>query len=165
MIAPRRSTGRTTVTYDEAVEEALCFGWIDGQTNRFDDEHGAQWFAPRRPRSTWARSNKERVERLIAAGLMTQAGLDAIERARANGSWASLDDAEALVMPDDLAAALATVPGGREQFDGASVSARKMALSYVGQARRPETRAKRIGAIVQTLAAGGNLLSAFTRRD
>jgi uncharacterized protein YdeI (YjbR/CyaY-like superfamily) len=165
MITPRRATGRSTVSYDEAVEEALCFGWIDSQTSRVDDEYAAQWFAPRRPRSTWARSNKERVERLIAAGLMTEAGLEAIERARANGSWSSLDDVEALVMPDDLAAALDIVPDGRRKFDESSTSARKMALGWVGQAKRPATRANRIGAIAETLSAGRSLVSVFPRRD
>ena len=102
----------TSVGYEEAVEEALCVGWIDSVAGRLDEQRGLQWFSPRRPTSGWARTNKARVERLIADGLMLPAGLAAIEEAKRNGSWTLLDDVENLVVPDDLAAALVADPAG-----------------------------------------------------
>src|SRR5512141_603381 len=86
----KRHTGHPSVAYVNAVEEALCFGWIDGRLQPLDADRAMQWFSPRRPKSTWAKTNKERVERLEAAGLMTDAGRAVIEVAKANGSWASL---------------------------------------------------------------------------
>jgi uncharacterized protein YdeI (YjbR/CyaY-like superfamily) len=160
----KKRTGMPTVSYEEAVEEALCFGWIDGRLRPLDDERSMQWFAPRRPKSTWARSNKERVARLEAAGLMTAAGLEAVERARANGSWNSLDEIDALIMPPDLAAALEARPGARERFDAASASVRRMALAWVTQPKRPETRAAHIEQVA-AVAGRGEPISNLWRRD
>ena len=95
-----------TLLYEMAVEEALCFGWIDSTAGRVDEERGKQYFAPRKSNSGWAATNKARLERLIAAGRMSPAGLAAIERAKANGSWTLLDSVERLEVPPDLAAAL-----------------------------------------------------------
>jgi len=164
LVSWKRKTGKPTVGYEEAVEEALCFGWIDGVLNPVDEERSAQYFAPRKPKGTWARSNKERVARLEAAGLMTDAGRAAVELARANGSWESLDVIDALVMPDDLAAALAARPGARDLFDASSESARRMALAMVYQAKRPETRAARVARVADT-AGRGEPLSSMWRRD
>ena len=111
---------------------------------RLDDQRGLQWFSPRRPTSGWARTNKARVERLIADGLMLPAGLAAIEEAKRNGSWTLLDDVENLVVPDDLAAALAAHPPAREHWDAFSRSRRRALLEWITQAKRPETRANRI---------------------
>jgi uncharacterized protein YdeI (YjbR/CyaY-like superfamily) len=147
LVSWRRPTGRTSVPYEEAVEEALCVGWVDSTGRVTDDERSIQWFAPRRPRSAWARSNKERVERLIASGLMLPAGLAAIEEAKQNGMWTLLDDVENLIVPDDLAAALDAAPGARTNWDAFSRSARRAMLEWVAQARRPETREKRIAAV------------------
>ncbi len=166
LVSWKHATGRPFVPYEEAVEEALCFGWIDGVYNRLDAERTLQWFAPRRPHGTWARTNKDRVERLIAAGLMTEAGLAAIERARADGSWTALDAAEALEMPDDLAAALDAAPGAREAYESYSPSSRKMILFRVTGARRAETRAKRIAELVPRLAVRESVATLFRpRRD
>ena len=137
--------GRVAVPYAEAVEEALCVGWIDAVNRTLSDELAIQWFAPRRPRSGWARSNKERVARLTAAGLMLPAGIAAVEAAKANGTWTMLDDVENLVVPDDLAAALADLPPAREHWDAFSKSARRGILEWIRQARRPATRTARIG--------------------
>ena len=156
--------GKPTVLYEEAVEEALCFGWIDGVLNRLDDERSMEWFAPRKPKGTWARSNKERVARLEAAGLMTDAGRRAIEVARANGAWESLDVIDALLVPDDLAAALAERPGARERFDASSASVRRSALAWVYQARRPATRAAHVEQIA-AIAGRGEPISNLWRRD
>ena len=121
---------------------------------RLDSDRFKQLLTPRKPRSIWARSNKERVERLIAAGLMTPAGLAVIERAKADGSWTTLDDVEALIIPEDLAVALCEVPGAAEGFSALGASARKMALYWIAEAKRPETRAKRIEQTVTAAAEG-----------
>ena len=165
LITWKRRAGEPTVGYEEAVEEALCFGWIDGVIRRVDDDRLMEWFAPRRPKSTWARTNKERVARLEAAGLMTDAGRRAVEIARANGSWESLDVIDALVVPDDLAAALAERPEARERFDASSVSVRRSALAWVYQARRPQTRAARVEQIAATAGRGDPIVSLWQRRD
>lgn len=136
------------------MEEALCVGWVDSTGRNLDDERSIQWFAPRRARSAWARSNKERVERLMAAGLMQPAGLAAIEEAKRNGMWTLLDDVENLLVPDDLAAALAARPPGRETWDAFPRSARRAMLEWVVQARRPETRADRIARIAEGASRG-----------
>lgn len=165
LVTWKRRTGRPTIAYEDAVEEALCFGWIDGVLNRVDDERSMQYFAPRKPRGTWARSNKERVARLEAAGLMTEAGRAAVAVARANGSWQSLDAIDALVIPDDLAAALAASPGAREHFDGSSASVRRMALAWVYQAKRPATRAARVAQVAAIAGRGEPISNLWARRD
>ena len=165
LVTWKRRAAKPTVSYEEAVEEALCFGWIDGVLNPLDDDRSMQYFAPRKAKSTWARSNKERVARLEAAGLMTEAGRRVIELARANGSWESLDVIEALVMPDDLAAALAERPGARGLFDASSASVRRSALAWVYQAKRPETRANRVEQIAAVAGRGEPISSLWRRRD
>jgi uncharacterized protein YdeI (YjbR/CyaY-like superfamily) len=132
----RKGSGKTSVGYEEAVEEALCVGWIDSVAGRLDDERSLQWFSPRRAHSGWARTNKARVERLITADLMLPAGLAAIEEAKRN--------IENLVVPDDLAAALAERPPAREHWDAFSRTPRRAILAWIAQAKRPETRAKRV---------------------
>ena len=144
LITYRRATGKATFTYEQAVEEALCFGWIDGHTKTLDEERGMQWFAPRRAGSVWARSNKERVARLIADGRMTPAGQAKIDAAQADGTWALWDSVDSLAVPDDLAAALAGYPDARANFDAFPRSARHAILGWIAAAKRPETRAKRI---------------------
>ena len=152
LVSWRRQTGKTSVPYEEAVEEALCVGWIDSVAGRLDDERSLQWFSPRRAQSGWARTNKARVERLIAAGLMLQAGLAAIEEAKRNGSWTKLDDIENLVVPDDLAAALDGRPPARANWDAFSRSPRRAILVWLTDAKRPETRAKRIAEVAEHAA-------------
>jgi uncharacterized protein YdeI (YjbR/CyaY-like superfamily) len=152
LVSWRRATGRTSVSYADAVEEALCVGWIDSTGRNLDDERSIQWFAPRRAKSGWARSNKERVARLTAAGLMLPAGLSAVEDAKRNGMWTLLDDVENLVVPDDLAVALDAAPSARTNWEAFSRSARRAMLEWVVQARRPETRADRISKIAAAAA-------------
>jgi uncharacterized protein YdeI (YjbR/CyaY-like superfamily) len=132
------------VAYEDAVEEALCFGWIDSQGGNIDERRSRQYFAPRKPTSGWAATNKARVERLIADGRMAPAGLAAIERAKANGSWTLLDAVEQGIVPDDLASALAAQPPAAANFEAFPKSAKRAMLEWVAQARRPETRAKRV---------------------
>lgn len=154
LVTPKRSTGRQVVSYEDAIEEALCFGWVDSTGRQIDDERGALMFAPRRRGSTWARTNKERVARLTAAGLMTDAGLRVVETARADGSWTLLDDVDALRVPPDLAAALDADPVAAERFAALPPSARKQALWWVVSAKRPDTRARRVAATVATAREG-----------
>ena len=154
LVFDKKSSRPDRLAYGDAVEEALCFGWIDSLVRRLDDARYVQLFTPRKPKSTWSRSNKVRVERLLAQGLMAPAGLASIELAKTNGSWESLDAVEAFVMPDDLATALAGVPGAAEKFAAFSPSARKAYLHWISQAVRPETRAKRIQEVAGHAAAG-----------
>jgi uncharacterized protein YdeI (YjbR/CyaY-like superfamily) len=140
----RKGSGRPSITYSEAVEEALCFGWIDSKAEPLEDSSWRQYFCPRKPGSAWSKLNKQRVERMIAEGLMREPGLRIIEAARANGSWGSLDAVEALEIPDDFAAALDALPGAREFFDATSRTNRKQTLYLIASAKRAETRAQRI---------------------
>jgi uncharacterized protein YdeI (YjbR/CyaY-like superfamily) len=151
----RSSTGRDTVAYDAIVEEALCVGWIDSTVNVLDDERGLQLVTPRKPRSTWAPSNKRRVARLEAEGRMGPRGRRAIDAAKANGWWDILDDVEALIEPDDLAASLDEVPAARNSWDGFPPSARKQMLFWVVSAVKDDTRRHRIDAVVAQAARGG----------
>jgi uncharacterized protein YdeI (YjbR/CyaY-like superfamily) len=150
----RQRSGRAGLTYEESVLEALCFGWIDGKSAGLDDERTMLRFSPRKRGSGWARSNKLRVERLLAEGLMTEAGLALVEEARRDGSWTKLDAVEDLVVPDDLAAALAAHPGARETWDGFSRSVRRAALARIVEAKRPETRARRVAETARLTARG-----------
>ena len=136
------------------MEEALCFGWIDSVVNRLDADRFKQLFTPRKRGSGWARTNKERVERLVARGLMTDAGLAAVKAAKADGSWQALDDVENLVVPGDLAAALAANPAAAAGFAAFTSSVRKMILYRVSEAKQPETRARRIEQTVTAAAEG-----------
>jgi uncharacterized protein YdeI (YjbR/CyaY-like superfamily) len=154
LVSRKAKTGRPTISYEAAVEEALCFGWIDGRTGRVDDERTMVRFSPRRPGSVWARSNRERVAWLEVAGLMTEAGRLAVEAARADGSWTRLESAEEMLVPDDLASALAERPGAREHFDAYSPSARKGVLGWIALAKRPETRASRIARAADAASRG-----------
>ncbi|GAB4203111.1 MAG: YdeI/OmpD-associated family protein [Roseiflexaceae bacterium] len=144
MISYKKESGQPRVTYDEAVEEALCFGWIDSRPNKLDDQRTMLWFAPRKPGTGWSKLNKERVERLLAAGLIAPAGLAKIEAARQDGSWNALDAVEALEIPPDLAAALASFESAAGNFDAFPRSVKRGILEWIASAKTPETRARRI---------------------
>jgi uncharacterized protein YdeI (YjbR/CyaY-like superfamily) len=150
----KAATGRPAVPYVEAVEEALCWGWIDGTARSLDEERGMQWYSPRRKGSVWARSNRERVTRLEAEGRMMPAGRAAVEQAKADGSWTVLEPVEALIVPDDLAAALDAREGARAIWDGWPPTARQAYLFWIISAKRPETRAKRVGEAADAIRAG-----------
>ncbi|KAF2411745.1 hypothetical protein B1729_18725 [Microbacterium sp. B35-04] len=154
LVRPRQGSGLELVGYEEAIQQALCFGWIDGPVRSFDEQRGGLWFAPRRPSSGWAATNKARVAQLEAAGLLTEAGIRAIELAKQNGSWTVLDNAEALREPNDLAVALDAVPAARSTWDAFPPSTRKIGIASVDSARRPETRAARIAKVVADAAEG-----------
>lgn len=144
LIYYKKTSGKPRVTYEESVEEALCFGWIDSVANKLDEERSMQWFTPRKPGSGWSRPNKERVERLLAAGLIMPAGLAKIEAAQQDGAWSKLDAIEALEMPTDLAAALAENPPAADYFEAFPRSVKRGILEWITNAKKPETRAKRI---------------------
>jgi uncharacterized protein YdeI (YjbR/CyaY-like superfamily) len=158
VIMAKKGSGIRAVTYEDALLEALCFGWIDSKVQPKDDRRRRQWFSPRKPRSIWSKPNKERVRRLLDEGLMRPAGLAAMERAKANGSWEILDEVEAEVMPDDLAEALRSTPGAESGFAALSPSLRKQVLYWVASARRPQTREKRIRAAVAAAKGDRSLL-------
>jgi uncharacterized protein YdeI (YjbR/CyaY-like superfamily) len=154
LVRPRPRSGLVLIEYEDAILQALCFGWIDGPVRTFDETTSGLWFAPRRPSSGWAATNKARIALLEQNGMLAPAGIRAIEVAKANGSWTVLDNAEALREPDDLAAALDAVPAARAGWDGFPPSARKLGITSVDTARRPETRAARIAKIVADAAEG-----------
>jgi uncharacterized protein YdeI (YjbR/CyaY-like superfamily) len=158
LIIHKKSSGQPSVTYDEAVEEGLCYGWIDSVANRLDDERFVQVFTPRKRKSPWSKSNKVRVERLLAAGLIEPAGLAAIEAAKRDGTWTIYDGAENLEVPDDLYAALAANPTAAAGFDAYSASIRKQLLWWIISAKRPETRQRRIAQVVSAAAERRNPL-------
>lgn len=150
----KKGNTRTALTYDQAVEEALCFNWIDSTVNRLDADRFKQLFTPRKRGSTWSKSNKDRIARLDSEGLLTPVALAAIDAAKADGSWNLLDDIDNLVIPDDLADALAGNADAECQFHAFSASQRKMALYWIASAKRPETRARRIEQTLRAAAEG-----------
>ena len=153
LIYKKKNAPGPGLRYEEALDEALCFGWIDSQVWSLDEDRRMQLFTPRRPRSAWSKRNKERVARLTEEGLMAEPGLEAIRLAQSNGAWTALDRVEALEVPEDLARALDRSPEARHNFDAFSPSARKSYLYWVEGAKRPETRARRVDDVVRLAAA------------
>jgi uncharacterized protein YdeI (YjbR/CyaY-like superfamily) len=162
LVSWRTRTRRPAVGYDEAVTEALRFGWIDSKGVTLDDDRTMQWFSPRRRGSAWARSNKRRIARLEAQGRLEPAGRALVESAKADGTWTLLDAVEDLIVPDDLATAFDEHPGSREQWDTFPPSARRAILEWIVLAKRDATRAKRVAETAR-LAANGE--RANQRRD
>ena len=154
LVSWRRPTGQPAIPYEEAVIEALRFGWIDSTARRIDEERSMQRYTPRRPGSGWSRLNKRRIERLEQDGRLAEAGRRVIEAAKADGSWSRFDAVEDLLVPDDLDAAFARHAGSRERWEAFPPSARKQMLWWVVQAKRPETRARRVEEIAARAAAG-----------
>lgn len=148
----RHEAAGPVMTYEDSVLEALCFGWIDSTRNVLDDDRVMMWFAPRRPRSTWVSSNRERVARLEAEGRMQPAGRALVEAAKANGMWTVFDDAEAGLVHPDLADRLAADPAAAAGWDGLTPAARKRHLMDLALARTPATLARRIDVVVTGLA-------------
>ncbi len=160
----KKATGRPAVPYNDVVEELLCVGWVDSTAGTLDAERGMLWCAPRKKGSGWSRPNKQRVARLEAAGLLLPRGSAVIEAARADGSWAKLDDVENLVEPADLVAALDADPAARATWDAFPRSVKRGLLELVLQAKKPETRARRIATIVADAAVGSRGPFDRTRR-
>jgi uncharacterized protein YdeI (YjbR/CyaY-like superfamily) len=151
----KKGTGVTTVNYAEALEVALCYGWIDAQVKRLDETYYLQRFTPRRARSKWSKKNRESATRLIEAGLMKPPGLAAIESAKADGRWdAAYDSPAHATVPDDLKRALARNKKAREFFATLSAQNRYAILFRIQDAKRPDTRARRIAQFVEMLGRG-----------
>jgi len=151
----KKGTGVTTITYSEALEVALCYGWIDAQVRGFDDVYYLQRFTPRRKRGRWSKINRNAATRLIEAGEMKAPGLREVERAKADGRWdAAYDSAQTAVVPGDFSRALRQNKAAREFFATLSPSGRYGMLYRIHEAKRPETRARRIAQFVEMLARG-----------
>jgi uncharacterized protein YdeI (YjbR/CyaY-like superfamily) len=144
LVSYKKGTGKSRFDYNDSVEEALCFGWVDSKPNKLDEERTMLWFAPRKGKTGWSKPNKERVDRLVNSGLMQPAGMAKVDQAKADGSWSLLDAVEQLQVPQDLLEALAARPPAEQNFLNFPKSARRGILEWVLQARRPETRAARV---------------------
>ncbi len=158
LIYSKVKSGIASVKYSEAVKEALCFGWIDSKVQSLDDKRYRQIFTPRKPKSVWSKLNKQYVDELLEQGLMTAAGLAKINAAKADGSWSSLDDVEALIMPQDLQKSLAANELARQNFLAFSNTTQKNILFWISSAKRPGTRQNRIEQTVKAAAQNKNPL-------
>ena len=158
LVTYKKHTGSRYLAYDDIVEEALCFGWIDSVPRRLDDDRTMLLLSPRKPKSVWSKLNKARVQTLMAQALMRPPGLEKIERAKADGSWTFLDDVEALIVPDDLTAALAKSAIARQNFEALSPSRKKGILQWIKMAKQEQTRQRRIEQTVSKSAIGENVL-------
>ena len=140
----KKQTGKPSVSDDEAIEEALCFGWVDSRPNVLDEERFMKLFSPRKPQNPWSKLNKQQVEKLLAEGLMAPAGLAKIEAAKRDGSWDSYDAIESLTIPIDLQQALAANTTAQNNFAAFPPSSKKNILWWIASAKQPETRRKRV---------------------
>jgi uncharacterized protein YdeI (YjbR/CyaY-like superfamily) len=158
LAVPKKGAGEAGVSYAEALEVALCYGWIDGQKGKLDERFWLQRFAPRRPRSIWSRVNRDKALALIARGEMKPAGLREIERAQADGRWqAAYEPPSTMTVPDDLQAALAGNPAAADFFAALDRTNRYAILHRIQTAKKPETRSRRIETFVAMLAEGKKL--------
>ncbi|MDX2172409.1 MAG: YdeI/OmpD-associated family protein [Bacteroidota bacterium] len=144
----KKKSGLSSLSWSQAVDEALCFGWIDSTARPIDDEKYMQFFSKRKATSVWSKVNKEKVKRLLDAKLIAPAGLTIIEIAKQNGSWTILDEIEELIIPKDLEKEFKTKKGSKDFFLSLSNSVKKAILQWLVLAKRPETRQKRITEIV-----------------
>ncbi|MBK8686465.1 MAG: YdeI/OmpD-associated family protein [Bacteroidetes bacterium] len=149
LIYYKKKSNIPTVTYSEAVDEALCFGWIDSKSKPIDEHKFMQFFSRRKEKSIWSKINKDKIERLTNEGLMTKAGFEIVEKAEQNGSWTILDEAEALIIPIDLEKEFETRPNAKQYFLTLSRSDKRNILQWLTLAKRQETRQKRITEIVE----------------
>jgi uncharacterized protein YdeI (YjbR/CyaY-like superfamily) len=153
-LVTRKASAGPAFDYEAAIREALRWGWVDSTQRTVDERRSMMWYAARRPGSVWTRRNKERVADLEAAGLLEPSGAAAVAAARESGMWTLMDEVEDLVVPDDLAVALATRRGAREHWDGFPPSARKQGLAWIVLARQPATRARRVAEVADRAARG-----------
>lgn len=149
LIFYKKKSEQPTISWSEAVDEALCFGWIDSVKKKLDDERSIQFFSKRKPNGTWSKINKAKVEQLIASGKMMEAGHNIIVIAKQNGSWSILDEVEELIIPKDLEKEFKKKPGSKDYFLSLSKSVKKMMLQWIVLAKQEETRQKRINEIAE----------------
>jgi uncharacterized protein YdeI (YjbR/CyaY-like superfamily) len=152
LVTFKKHVPKRHLAYGEVVEELLCYGWIDARTRRLDQDRVMLLVAPRKAGSTWSASNKKRAAHLTRQGLMTKAGQDKIEAAKKDGSWTYLDDIENIVIPEDLSRAFSKSKPAREHFEAFNTSAKKVILLWIKNAKREETRAKRVSETVRLAA-------------
>lgn len=152
LIISKKQSNVPTVSYSEAVEEALCFGWIDAKANKKDEESYYQSFSKRNLKSSWSKINKLRVAELIKENLMTEAGLEAIKTAKENGAWNALENVDNITMPEDLKRSFNKNKSALKNFLGFPPSSQKMILGWIHTAKKPETRLKRIETTVMLAA-------------
>lgn len=150
----KKGSGEGTLTWPEIVQEALCFGWIDSKPNKVDETRSKLLLTPRKPTSSWSAVNKRYVEHLLAEGLMTPAGQALIDAAKANGAWDALNAVDAMVLPPDLLKAFAKAKKAQAFFEGEPKSYKRGVLEWLGTAKTPETRLKRITEIVEASKRG-----------
>jgi uncharacterized protein YdeI (YjbR/CyaY-like superfamily) len=144
----KKNSGTASVEYSDAVDEALCFGWIDSKAVGIDEERYKQFFCKRKPTSVWSKVNKTKIEKLITANKMTEAGYACIEIAKQNGSWTILDAVEELIVPDDLEKLFSKSKTAKENFIAFSRTDKRNILQWIALAKRPETRLARITEVV-----------------
>lgn len=163
LITFKQATGKPRISYDDAVESALCFGWIDSKPRTLDAERSMLWFSPRKKGSAWSKRNKERVEKLVAANRLHEAGLAKIEEAKQDGSWSKLDSVEALEIPSDLRKAFKSNLGSNSNFDAFPRSTKRAILEWIGNAKTDTTRVKRVSETA-TLAAENIRANQWTKK-
>jgi len=152
LVTYKKRPGAPYLPYDDVIEEALAYGWVDSKGRRLDDERSQLLLTPRKPKSSWSRPNKERIERLVDADLMAPAGLAAVAAAKENGAWVALDDVENLVEPAELREALDADPAARRHWDAFPRSAKRGILEWIGTAKKAETRARRVAETAELAA-------------
>ena len=152
LICYKKQANKPTINWSDAVDEALCFGWIDSTRKSIGDDSFIQFFTKRKPNSVWSKINKAKIERLIQDGLMQNAGYEIIEKAKENGSWIILDEMEELTIPEDLEKEFEANPGSKDFFMSLSKSVKKGILQWIVLAKRPETRQNRIKEIASLAA-------------
>ncbi len=154
LVRARPGSDHPALDYEDMIAELLCFGWVDATVRVLDERRSLLWISPRRKGSVWSGPNKVRVARLADAGRLSEAGIAAVERAKADGSWTVLDGPERLVVPPDLAAAFAAAPSAQAAFDALTPSARKQYLGWIAMAKTDATRARRVETTIERCADG-----------
>lgn len=162
LILVKKGARLAGIMYSDAVEEALCFGWIDSRPGTLDTERYRLYFSPRKPGSVWSRLNKQRIRKLVKEGNMTSAGLTKIEAAKKDGSWNKLDAIDRLEIPMDLLEQLSANEEAKRNFEGFSPSSKKIILFWIASAKRDETRQRRIEETVRLAAQ--NIKAAHPRQ-
>ena len=150
----KKSSKKRSIRYEEAVEEAVCFGWIDSKMRSFDENRFIQRFSPRKSGSVWSELNKNRALQMIRAGKMTKAGLETIEEAKVNGKWKEAYSSRKVTVPQDVADALKENGSAWKEFSELPNSLRLQYVFWIGQAKKPETRERRIGELIERLRDG-----------
>ncbi len=154
LIFYKKDSGKPYIPWTEAVDEALCYGWVDSKRQSVDDMSFRQFFCRRKPNSIWSKINKEKIAHLTATGKMRKAGLEVVNRAKENGSWTLLDDVEEMMIPKDLEKAFRAHPGSKKFYQAQTKSIQKIMLGWIALAKREETRQKRIEEIASLAAQG-----------